>query len=161
MTRAESVAVATEARRAKTITAAECRARLAYVEQLLVDDVAHREIVRRCRERFGMGEGAVERVKSRVFTAWTAQDRELRDLRRAQQRRRLVKLIRTTSKAKSWRAAVAGETLLAKIDGTIVTPRPAARTDGDLRHEMICRALASRTDEEIGVLADSAGEEEP
>jgi len=159
MTREASLALATAARKAKTITAAESRARFAYVERLLVNDVSPAEILRRCRARFGMREGAVERVKTRVFEAWADADAQLRELRRAQQRRRVMRLIRKASKANAWRAVVAGEALLAKIDGNIMGNRirEEVETAADRQRDTLYQILKSMTPAELESLANEDG----
>ena len=162
MTREESLALATAARKARLVSAVESRARFTFVERLLVNDVSPREIVRRCRERFGMSVPAVERVKTRVFEAWAAHDAELRELRKAQQRRRLLRVIRTATKGRMWRAVVAGEALLAKIDGTIETEarRDEIVTAGQRPRDLLWQALQGMTDAEIQALAGEEGEPE-
>ena len=161
MSREASLALATAARKAKTITAAESRVRFAYVERLLVNDVSPAEILQRCRARHGMREGAVERVKTRVFEAWADADAQLRELRRAQQRRRVMRLIRKATKANAWRALVAGEALLAKIDGTVMTDSAREDTAADRQRDTLYQILKSMTPAELESLAsdDSDAEE--
>lgn len=124
MPRDEVLRRAVEARKARPITAAESRARFALVERLLVVDTPPLAMVRICKERFPtMSESAVERVKARVFKTWGEQDAELSVYRKAQARRRLLRTIARAVRVGDFRAAIAAETLLAKIDGIIATER--------------------------------------
>jgi hypothetical protein len=129
--RDEVIARAVEARRARPVTAAESRARFALVERLLVADTSHAAMVRLCRETFpGMSESAVERQKTRVLAQWAEQDAERSYIRKAQMRRRMLRLIARATKAGEWRAVIAAETLLAKVDGLIAPERVQVDVNG-------------------------------
>jgi hypothetical protein len=129
MTRTQAAAVATSAREGRSVPLAERRARYALVEALLVGDTSAPNIAAACAERFAMSASAVERVKSRVLRDWASHDLALRDLRRAQARRRLLAEIKEAVSSKKLRVAVQLEALLLKVDG-LLTPQELTATAG-------------------------------
>ena len=159
MSRAEALHAANETRGKKVVSVAERRDRLAFVEHLLVNDVGHQDCLRLCRDRFGMGESAVERTKRRVLDEWARANATRRDFRRDQQRRRLMNVILRATETRQWRSAVAAEALLARIDGLMSGPPKVAVEQRSRRlPDAIADYLASVTDEELEALHDR-GEE--
>jgi hypothetical protein len=152
MSRQEALERAHEARRgAKPITAQQSRARFQLVERLLVSDVSPAELARICREELGMSGPAVERTKTKVLQVWASADAELRGVRRLQARKRLLRIITKAMKADDWRAAIAAETLLAKVDGLISPERVRVDVHGGMRdpvNSALASVIGSLTEEE-------------
>jgi hypothetical protein len=151
MSRQEALERAHEARRgAKPITAEQSRRRFQLVERLLVSDVSPAELARICREELDMSGPAVERTKTKVLQAWGSADAELRSVRRLQARKRLLRIITRAMKADDWRAAIAAEALLAKIDGLVSERMRVDVHDGmaDRVNGALASVIGSLTEEE-------------
>jgi hypothetical protein len=131
MPRGEVIARAVEARKRAPITAVESRARFDLLERLLTGDVSHAALVRIMRERFpGMSESAVERTKTRVLKAWAEESAERTYIRKAQARRRLLRLVARAMRAGRYREVIAAEALLCRIDGLIAPQRVQVAVNG-------------------------------
>ena len=152
LTTAESTARATAAR-VRVITRREQRERLSFVEREVARDAPHHDIVAACRDRFSMSEAAVERVKTKVFAQWTRAEAELRSSRRSMARRRIMGLVGAAVTSGNLKAALAAETLLAKIDGFFAegTERVAVTVETH-RCGPVCRVVGALSAEETDEL---------
>ena len=105
-------------RRVNVLTLEERRARMDFIEKLLVAGVGVGRVETACRDQFSMGKTAVNSYVMRIRTRWAEEERGNRPHYKAQAMRRLYGHVMEARKDKNWAAVAQLERLISDIQGT-------------------------------------------
>ena len=96
--------------------------RLDFVEELLVRACSSKEIRQACAQKWRISPRQADEYSAKVKARWAVERAEDRPAKRACQVRRILRTIRRADEVREFRAMIAAEALLAKIEGTEFVP---------------------------------------
>lgn len=96
--------------------------RLDFVEELIVRACSAREVKKACAEKWRVSPRQSEEYIAKVHARWAEERDEGRAGAKDRQRRRVLRVIRRADEDRDFRAMIAAEALLSKIDGTEYVP---------------------------------------
>jgi hypothetical protein len=96
--------------------------RLDFVEELLVRACTSKEIKAACAQKWRISPRQAEDYVAKVHDRWSEERDEGRAGAKERQRRRVMRVIRRADEDRDFRAMIAAEALLSKIDGTEYSP---------------------------------------
>lgn len=137
--------------RGKRITQTEREMRKRAMVQAVTNLLSRDDIHALFRDKFNMTRGPVEKLRKQVEEELLELDRETLGLSKQKAIRRIATRIAKAEKAGAWTAVMAGEQLLAKIQGTLEPVQVHVNVDATVR-EAVTVVLAQMPPAELEAL---------
>jgi hypothetical protein len=136
-----------------SITRREAAERRVFLARLLMGQYQSDEIYAAMAKQFGMDTTAVDRLELEVYRLWETEDTKRSTYWKHAARRRILDHIRAAGKAGNWPSVMAGEKILAGIEGTNAPIEIRAHARVEHSHAVL-NLIGQLSEQEVLALAE-------